>query len=144
MFNSNMSFPLSQGQEFKPTEIPDKENVQPKASKQTPFLNNLFSRSEEINTMSSEMSNLPKNFENREQVRHKVYAFGSQNSQSQLSHKNSGTQNIQPFVVDGAKASARVKGAAVKFDVKTPYNEMKENITCLEKLNSFQKGFCNP
>jgi len=142
MFNSNTSFSLSQ--EFKPTENPDKENLQPKSSKQTPFLNNLFSRAEEINTMSTEMSNLPKSFENREQVRHKVYAFGSQNSQSQLSHKNSGTQNIQPFAVDGAKASARVKGAGVKFDVKTPYNEMKENITCLEKLNTFQKNFCNP
>ena len=149
MFTSNSSLSMSQG-----PKNDDKENIHPMSSKtkpaqnekQTPFLNNLFVRSEEINTLSTEMADLPKNFDKREQIRTKVYAFGGQ---PQLSHKNSGLHNVQPLNVDGAnhnhnqaKESVKPKGA-VKIDVKTPYNEMKENIACLDKLNVYQKAFCN-
>lgn len=146
--------------------------------KRPSFLVNLFNQSEEITKMTQEISNLTKNLDKRDQIRNKVYAFGSQNDENKCSQngeiqietnsnsigfekrrqsltnmnnsmsrgtlngKNANLRNIQPFqVANDVSKSSKIKVGS-KFEVKNEYNEMKENIKCLEKLLSYQQNFC--
>jgi len=102
----------------------------------------LFSKSEELSKLGNEILDLPQSFEKRDQIRGKVYAYGGAHSNCHTSSNTNSlvSRDIKPF--QGGSKNTKPKPGGVKLDFKSPFNEMKENIQCLEKLVEYQKCFC--
>ena len=126
------------GKDFSSLSLENSQSI--KSLPETAVVKGLFSKSEELSKLSQEVCDFPQSFEKRDQIRAKVYAFGAHSNCCGPSNTNSFlSRDIKPF--HGSNKNTKLKGG-VKLEFKSPFNEMKENIQCLEKLVGFQNTFC--